>query len=84
MESAQERLKSVLDKTVLSPPKFGVIANVNAEPYPDVPRHERSLAAANSVSRSLGIVRQEDGFFKGGTISGNWSRKSFVRFDTEN
>ncbi|MDR3605422.1 MAG: ACP S-malonyltransferase [Desulfomonilaceae bacterium] len=53
MESAQESLKSVLDKTVLSPPKFGVIANVNAEPYPDVPLDMKALLLQQLVSPVL-------------------------------
>jgi len=53
MESAQESLKSVLDKTVLSPPKFSVIANVNAEPYPDVPLDMKALLLQQLVSPVL-------------------------------
>ncbi len=53
MDSALESLKSMLDEIVLSPAKFHVIANVNAEPYPEVPLDVKALLLQQLVSPVL-------------------------------
>ncbi|MDA8407091.1 MAG: ACP S-malonyltransferase [Deltaproteobacteria bacterium] len=53
MDSARESLKSVIDETVLSPLRFRVIANVNAEPYPDTPMDMKALLLKQLVSPVL-------------------------------
>jgi [acyl-carrier-protein] S-malonyltransferase len=53
MDSALESLKSKLDEIVLSPAKFSVIANVNAEPYPEVPLDVKALLLQQLVSPVL-------------------------------